>query len=175
MKRMLACLALFFPAFASASECFAPAAARYRVNEDLLWAIAMVESSMNPNAVGVTLKDGNVALGYMGINTIHLEEVAPYGITRADLFKPCVNIPLGAWRLAICIGQFGGNWRALGCYWAGPHSKNFEGMRLYAAKVEKAYFARLAQKARAGSAPLLAAVSPSYKPSRKMAVWSNDE
>ena len=85
------------------------------------------------------LPDGNQALGLMQINTIHLPALAKFGIRREDLFDACINQKVGAWILADCMRRFGQIWRAVGCYYAGPGSKNFSAQEKYVSGVRRYY------------------------------------
>lgn len=136
-----ACVALGIavsPVVASAS-CWEEAGASYGVDPLLLKAIAWQESRGWTGAIGPKLPDGNRALGLMQINTIHLPELARHGIHREHLFDACVSQKVGAWVLADCIRRFGSTWRSVGCYYAGPGSKNFAAQEQYATSVRKHY------------------------------------
>ena len=178
MIRLLTICCFLLPCSARA-DCYAAAAQRYSVNIDVLWAVAMVESSLNPNAIGIPLKEGDVALGLMQVNTIHLKGLAKYGIKRKDLFNPCTSFALGAWVLSGCIRDVGNTWTALGCYVAGAKSKAVTAQRQYVAKVQRAYAARTASHARGHSTPIFKETrSPTValaQPSRKMKIWAADE
>lgn len=165
---------------AVADECVSQAALRYGVNEDLLWAIGKVESGHNPNAVGPSLPDGNVALGRYQINTIHLPELSKYGIQRSDLHDRCKSAFLGAWALAQCIKSKGFRWVAVGCYVAGPASKNISAQAAYIAKVRSAYEQRIqAYHVVGNSSREPVAGRPvtvkHLKPSSRMVVWNSNE
>jgi soluble lytic murein transglycosylase-like protein len=174
-------LALAFAAnIAHADECVSQAAIRYGVNEDLLWAIGKVESSHNPDAVGPSLPDGNVALGRYQINTIHLPELARYGIKRSDLHDKCKSAFLGAWALSRCIKSKGFRWAAVGCYVAGPASTNVSAQADYIAKLRSAYQKRLLTRSAASTAPRAKptdrpAVVERMRPSGRMVVWNANE
>lgn len=103
-----------FPSIAGA-WCFDEAAARYKVSAQLLRDIAIVESSMRPDVVGVN-DNGSEDIGMMQISSSWLPKLRRYGISRDDLFDPCVNVHVGAWILAHNIAQFGLTWRAVGAY-----------------------------------------------------------
>jgi lytic transglycosylase, catalytic len=126
------------PAVASAS-CWEEAAQRYGIDPLLLKAIAWQESRGWTGAIGPKLPDGNQALGLMQINTIHLPALAKFGIRREDLFDACINQKVGAWILADCMRRFGQIWRAVGCYYAGPGSKNFSAQEKYVSGVRRYY------------------------------------
>jgi soluble lytic murein transglycosylase-like protein len=123
----------------ASAACWVEAASTHRVDPILLKAIAWNESRGRPNAIGPALPDNNRALGVMQINTIHLRVLQQHGISRQALFEPCTNIRVGAWVLADCIGRFGEVWRAVGCYYAGPHSRAFAAMERYVSAVRKNY------------------------------------
>lgn len=121
------------------ATCWNDAGAKYGINPLLLMAIGWQESRGNPNAVGPPLKDGNVALGLMQINTIHLPNLRKQGISRRDLFNPCISVHVGAQVLRDCINKFGEIWRSVGCYYGGPNSKAFTAMANYANDVQRHY------------------------------------
>jgi soluble lytic murein transglycosylase-like protein len=120
-------------------SCWERAAATYAMDPLLLKAIGWQESRGWSQAVGPKLAQGNVALGVMQINTVHLPRLAQFGITRPDLFDACVNQTVGAWVLADCIAQMGNTWRAVGCYYAGPRSTNLAKQAQYVSEVRKHY------------------------------------
>lgn len=121
------------------ATCWNEAGAKYGIDPLLLMAIGWKESRGNPNAVGPPLKDGNVALGLMQINTIHLPNLRRYGITRNDLFSPCISVHVGASVLRDCINQYNEIWRAVGCYYGGKNSKAYNAMSEYSRDVQKYY------------------------------------
>ena len=114
--------------------CFAEAAKRYGVDEQLLIAIASVESNFNPNARNVN-NDKTTDIGLMQINSIHLPELRKYKITEKALLNPCTNTNVGAWVLADCIRFYGRTWRAVGAYNAGRLLKMEATRQEYASKV----------------------------------------
>lgn len=136
--KLIAVLFLLIPVVAQAS-CFDDAAKRYDVESALLKAIAWQESRGHANAVGPQLSNGHVAVGVMQINTNHLDELAPYGIQRKQLFNGCTSVNVGAWILAKCIKDVGRTWNAVGCYYAGAKSKNFTAKKQYVSSVKKHY------------------------------------
>ncbi|MDH5181916.1 MAG: lytic transglycosylase domain-containing protein [Gammaproteobacteria bacterium] len=100
--------------------CWHSAAERYDINVDILYAIALAESAMNPSAVNHN-HDGSVDVGLMQINSRWwFPRLAEVGIQPGDLLDECTNIHVGAWILAGYIRRFGYNWRAIGAYHAGP-------------------------------------------------------
>ena len=71
-------------------DCFASAADRYQIDDALLMGIAIVESSMDPNAISSANALGLMQIKWP-ITATHL------GITdRQTLFDPCTNIDAGA-------------------------------------------------------------------------------
>jgi len=131
-------LCLFSPAICAAS-CWDEAAARYEVSPLLLKAIAWKESRGWTHAMGPQLPGGHRALGLMQINSIHLPTLRGFGISREHLFDACVSQHVAAWILAKCMNQVGSSWKAVGCYYAGPASKNIAAQAQYVLDVQRIY------------------------------------
>ena len=88
---MMACVrhgilavALVLPFGASARDCVQAAARYHGVSETVLRAIAWHESKHNAWAVGKN-SNGTLDIGRMQVNTIHLSELAKYGIAPATI------------------------------------------------------------------------------------------
>jgi len=102
------------PALAHA-DCFDDAAGFHDVNPWILRAIAAQESGFKPNTVHRNT-NGSVDIGEMGTNSVHLPELARYGISQNDLLDSCKSVFVGAWRLAKMVKKYGNTWEAVGAY-----------------------------------------------------------
>ena len=111
----LAFMAMLAP---QASACWGEAGQRYGVSADLLYAIARVESNLNPKAVNRShaQRTGSYDIGLMQINSRHLSVLSRHGIQESDLFDPCTNIQVGAWLLSDLFSRRGATWDAVGAY-----------------------------------------------------------
>jgi soluble lytic murein transglycosylase-like protein len=138
MIRLILRFFLFTPLFASAT-CWESVGARFGIDPLLLKAIAWKESRGHADAVGPPLKDGNVALGQMQINTVHLPALRKFGIERRHLLNECVSQEVGAWVLADCMAKFGATWKSVGCYYTGPKSSNVIAQLDYVRDVQRFY------------------------------------
>lgn len=125
------------------SQCFQEASERFQIDHRLLIAIADVESSMVPGAIGYNKRGGKVIsedVGLMQINSSWFPTLASMGITRDDLINnPCQNIYVGAWILAKNIASNGVNWESVGAYNAGFKNANAPFRLKYAKKVYAKY------------------------------------
>jgi len=100
-------------------ECVPYAAAFHQVSDSILRAILLVESGMNPNTINKNA-NGSVDLGLGGMNSVHFQELAKYGIAPEHLLNACVATYVTAWQLKKQFTQYGVSWFAIGAY----HSHN---------------------------------------------------
>lgn len=112
---------LLAAALAGSVNCWAAAAYRYQVPAELLYAMGSVESSHNPKARAVA-NDGTYSVGLMQINSSWFPTLRRYGIEESQLWKPCINIQVGAWILRQEVDRYGYSWEAIGAYYAGAYS-----------------------------------------------------
>ena len=128
------------------ANCWQLAASRYHVDPLLLYAIAKVESNLNPNARNIN-GDGSQDIGLMQINSRHLPALARFGITEQHLLtQPCTSVMVGAWILAGFIQEMGYGWQAVGAYNAGGKPGRDERRTHYALAVWRYYGALLQQR-----------------------------
>lgn len=109
------CVLLALTSSGLALGCWDQAATLYRLNPDLLYAIAKCESGLRPTATNRP-RAGTHDIGLMQINSSHLRELATFGITERQLYDACTNIHVGAWILAEMIRIHGFSWEAVGAY-----------------------------------------------------------
>lgn len=137
MKKLL--LLLLLLSRCATANCWDRAAHDYHVDPYLLYAIANVESGMNPYAVGRNV-DGSRDVGLMQINSSHFTELASRGIDEYRLItEPCTSIMVGASILSGMIKVYGNNWEAVGAYNAGLKKENYPQRMIYAHKVWRKY------------------------------------
>jgi soluble lytic murein transglycosylase-like protein len=98
--------------------CWSDAERLYGVSSHLLYAVARVESGLQPGAMNLThrARTGTYDIGLMQINSSHLPKLASLGISERDLLEPCTNIKVGAWLLADSFARRGVSWDAVGAY-----------------------------------------------------------
>ncbi|MBB4813697.1 MULTISPECIES: transglycosylase SLT domain-containing protein [Pseudomonas] len=129
------------------ANCWQLAASRYHVDPLLLYAIARVESGLNPRARNINA-DGSQDIGLMQINSRHLPALARFGITEQHLItQPCTSVMVGAWILAGFIRENGYGWQAVGAYNAGPKPDREARRTRYALAVWR-YYGELLQQRR---------------------------
>lgn len=142
MKRIvLTFLTLFFSGMLNAADCFDLAGRDYKIDPDLLRAIAWNESHYNPEATGSNI-DGSFDMSLMQINSQHLPALQKMGISQASLMNdPCMNIYTGAYILALAFKKWGVNWQAVGAYNAGFLKTDKQALRryYYARRIENTY------------------------------------
>ncbi|WP_460133432.1 transglycosylase SLT domain-containing protein [Pseudomonas sp. S1_E04] len=127
------------------ANCWQLAASRYHIDPLLLYAIAKVESGLNPRARNVN-SDGSQDIGLMQINSRHLPALARFGITEQHLMtQPCTSVMVGAWILAGFIREQGYGWQAVGAYNAGAKPGRETRRSRYALAVWR-YYAELLQQ-----------------------------
>ena len=128
------CASLLYPGTAHAGnkpkatalaieQCIASAAQFHRVHPQLLKAILMVESRLNPKAVNHNT-NGTRDIGVAQVNTIHLATLEKHGIGENELKDGCVNTYVGAWLLSKQIAKHGLNWFGVAAYHSTTPAKN---------------------------------------------------
>ncbi|MBN2975380.1 invasion protein IagB [Pseudomonas fluorescens] len=133
------------------ADCWQLAASRYHIDPLLLYAIAKVESGLNPSARNIN-RDGSQDIGLMQINSRHLPALARFGISEQHLLtQPCTSVLAGAWILAGFIREQGYGWQAVGAYNAGARPDRQAQRSRYALAVWRYYGQLLRQ--RSGQTP----------------------
>ena len=106
--------------FSASSMCFEEAGRGYGISPALLYAIAKVESNLNPGAINRNT-NGSYDYGLMQINS---GWYATLGRDRWErLSDACYNVHVGAWILRQCIDRYGYTWDAVGYYNASSKPK----------------------------------------------------
>jgi hypothetical protein len=123
-------MALAAAAFHAHADCIADAAARHRVDADVLRAIGWQESRLQPAALGRNA-DGSVDIGAFQINSVHLPELARHGIDRQALGDGCVSADVAAWHYRRQVDLQGDTWLAVGAY----HSRTSSRAAWYANQI----------------------------------------
>ena len=111
---MLACVLGIASATAHA-DCIDEAAARHQVNALVLRAIGWQESRLQPTALARNA-NGSIDVGAFQINSVHLSELARYGIDRTALADGCVSADVAAWHYRRQVDRHGDSWQAVGAY-----------------------------------------------------------
>jgi len=97
------------------ADCYDDAAAYQRVNPMMLRAIVWQESHGVKSAIHHNT-NGSVDVGLAQINSIHLPQLAAYGIEPNALYDGCTNVYIAAWILKQKINKYGNTWQAIGAY-----------------------------------------------------------
>ena len=96
-------------------RCIVPASQFHQVNHFVLRAILLVESGLNPRAIGRN-GNGTVDVGIGQINSMHFEELARHGLASAHLRDACVGTYVAAWHLRKMITRYGNTMFAIAAY-----------------------------------------------------------
>lgn len=129
---LLAALYLALPAQATSmkilghpmNRCIQNAAEYHDVDPQLLRAILVVESRLNPKAINRN-RNGTRDIGVAQINTIHLPALQVHGIQEDHLLDACINTYVGAWLLRKQIARHGLNWYGIAAYHSTTPDKNY--------------------------------------------------
>lgn len=85
-------------------SCVNTAAIEFNIPAKLIIAVLHVERGKNSRVVKNS--NGSYDIGPMQINSLWLNELQKYGITRQDLqFDPCINVKVGTWLLGKAIAS----------------------------------------------------------------------
>lgn len=96
-------------------RCIVPAATYHQVNPLVLRAILVVESGLNPRAVGKNA-NGTVDVGLGQMNSMHFKELSQWGISPGHLMDPCISTYVAAWHLKKSVDQGGNTWAGVARY-----------------------------------------------------------
>ena len=99
----------------SPDRCVEPAAQYHGVNPQILRAILMVESRLNPGVVSRN-SNGSIDVGIAGINSIHFKELAKHGIGHQQLLDACVSTYVAAWKVRKKTERWGNTWYGVAAY-----------------------------------------------------------
>jgi soluble lytic murein transglycosylase-like protein len=104
------------PPFTTPSEqCIVPASTYHTVNPYVLRSILSVESGLKSSALGKN-RNGSVDIGIGQINSIHLKELAKFGIGPTHLQDACIGTYVAAWHLKKAIAERGNTWEGVASY-----------------------------------------------------------
>ena len=95
--------------------CIIPAAQYHGVNHNILWAILKVESNFKPATVAKN-SNGTSDYGMGGMNTIHMPNLAKFGITPNNISDPCISTYVTAWHLRKEMARHGNTWFGIAAY-----------------------------------------------------------
>ncbi|EEY5468514.1 TPA: lytic transglycosylase domain-containing protein [Escherichia coli] len=131
--------------FAS-SACFNEAGTMFRIEPNLIKAIALVESNLKKDSIGKNIdKKNNIKsfdYGLMQINQMHIPMLKKRGIIKDErdlLDNPCLNIKIGTEILYKHFSRCGMTWQCLGTYNAGFAMDNQKKRLQYAQKIYIVY------------------------------------
>ena len=131
--------------FAS-SACFNEAGTMFRIEPNLIKAIALVESNLKKDSIGKNRDKKNniksVDYGLMQINQMHIPMLKKRGIIKDErdlLDNPCLNIKIGTEILYKHFSRCGMTWQCLGTYNAGFAMDNQKKRLQYAQKIYIVY------------------------------------
>ena len=131
--------------FAS-SACFNEAGTMFRIEPNLIKAIALVESNLKKDSIGKNRdKKNNIKsfdYGLMQINQMHIPMLKKRGIIKDErdlLDNPCLNIKIGTEILYKHFSRCGITWQCLGTYNAGFAMDNQKKRLQYAQKIYIVY------------------------------------
>lgn len=96
-------------------RCILPAATYHQVNAQILRAILVVESGLNPRAIGKNA-NGTFDIGLGQMNSMHFRELRQWGIAPEHLMDPCVSTYVAAWHLRRSMDQGGNTWAGIARY-----------------------------------------------------------
>ncbi|STB68120.1 LEE-encoded protein [Citrobacter freundii] len=122
-------------------DCFDRAGRHYRIDPDLLRAIAFRESSWRGKAMNM-VSSKEYAVGMMQIHSQNFSHLVKFGITPQKLYhNSCLNIYTGAYYLSIAFRRWGYSWQAVGAYNAGFRLTEKQDLkrRQYASGVQNTY------------------------------------
>jgi soluble lytic murein transglycosylase-like protein len=105
-------------------RCIQNAAEYHDVDPQLLRAILMVESRLNPKAINRN-NNGTKDIGVAQINSVHLPILKVHGIQEDHLFDACINTYVGAWLLRKQIARHGLNWYGIAAYHSTTPALNY--------------------------------------------------
>lgn len=113
-------------------QCLVSAAQRYHLPAPILQAVVLTEGGWK--GLKKRNSNGSYDLGPAQINTIHLRELAQYGVSERQLMNDvCVNLHVAAYRLRFEINRVGDLWRGVGNY----HSRTPSLSAAYRERVRK--------------------------------------